>query len=416
MCSQRSAWIRAIAIIASMAGCSDSNPSLLVAVHSLPTIALTNSAEPNLASTPNGTVVMSWLEPAANGVALRFSTLDEREWTAARTVTTGTDWFVNWADFPSVVPISEAHWAAHWLVKREGNAYAYDVAVASSTDAGQSWSRPITPHRDDTATEHGFVSLFPARGGVGLLWLDGRNMAQEQADNASIADSGMTLRSAVLDNSFALREEWVVDGLVCDCCQTDVSTTSQGAVAVYRNRSETEIRDIFVTRLVNGAWTPGKPVASDGWEIAGCPVNGPAIASREQNVAVAWFTAANDRPTVRFARSTDGALSFANAIDIDSEQPLGRVDVELLDSGHSLVSWLQETVDGGAIVSLAGVSPDGNVGPAMKVAETRASRRSGFPQMVVSGDSIIVAWTDVKDEQTQVLSACIDTHALLGTL
>lgn len=396
-----------------LTGCGQPNPDSGSAVVFLPTVAAVNSAEPHLAKAPNGTVVMSWLEPAGDDMALRFSTLHNGEWASPTTVAAGSNWFVNWADFPSVVPVSDELWAAHWLVKRKGNAYAYDIAVSLSADAGAGWRKPITPHRDGTPTEHGFVSLFPARDGVGMLWLDGRNMAQDPANNEDIAATGMTLRSAVVTEAMELKDGRVADGLVCDCCQTDVTTNSGVPVAVYRDRSEAEIRDIYVTRFVEGSWSIGQPVATDGWQIAGCPVNGPAVASRGNNVAVAWFTAANDRPAVRFARSNNGALSFTKAIDVDAAKPIGRVDVAMLESGHSLVSWLQRNADGTTKLGLVAVSPDNVLGPVMTVAETAATRRSGFPQMVVSGDEAIVAWTDVSDERTQVRVARIAASALL---
>ena len=35
-------------------------------------------------------------------------------------------------------------------------------------------------------------------------------------------------------------------------------------------------------------------VYNDGWKIAACPVNGPAVAANGKRVALAWFTAPND--------------------------------------------------------------------------------------------------------------------------
>jgi hypothetical protein len=81
-------------------------------------------------------------------------------------------------------------------------------------------------------------------------------------------------------------------------------------VAVYRDRSEGEIRDIRIGAYVDGAWTEGAIVHEDGWETAACPVNGPAVAARGEDVAVAWFTAAGDVPRVKVAFSDDAAESF----------------------------------------------------------------------------------------------------------
>lgn len=396
-----------------LAACTQSGSELDVEIRRLPPIALAGSAEPHLAIGSRQDVVLSWLEPGEDGVALRFSTLDPSGWTAARTITQGDNWFVNWADFPSVVPIREDLWAAHWLVRRSGNPYAYDVAVAISENAGSTWSRSITPHRDGTATEHGFVSLFDTPQGVGMLWLDGRNMANTWTEDAEPEATGMTLRSAVLTNELDIREERIVDSLVCDCCQTDVAHARRGPVAVYRNRTSNEIRDIYVARMVDGEWTAGQPVADDGWEIAGCPVNGPAISARGDRVAIAWFTAANTIPKVRFANSDDGAATFSEAIDIAVRDAVGRVGVVTLDNGYALVSWLQDGGEGVGDICITSISPEGIVGKTHVIASTAAGRMSGFPQLIVRGDEVVMAWTDVADDTTNVRSALVDVGSLI---
>lgn len=102
--------------------------------------------------------------------------LDQNGWGESRTVSQGENWFVNWADFPSVASLRNGTLAAHWLVKSGSSTYAYDVNVSQSKD-GKSWSKSIVPHRDNTQTEHGFVSLIPLSDGrLGAVWLDGRNM------------------------------------------------------------------------------------------------------------------------------------------------------------------------------------------------------------------------------------------------
>jgi hypothetical protein len=87
--------------------------------------------------------------------------LDRNGWSEAQTVSQGENWFVNWADFPSVVDLKDGSLTAHWLVKSGSSTYAYDVSILRSKDGGKSWSKPIVPHRDNTKTEHGFVSLIP---------------------------------------------------------------------------------------------------------------------------------------------------------------------------------------------------------------------------------------------------------------
>ena len=106
--------------------------------------------------------------------------------------------------------------------------YAYDVAIAVSTDAGRSWSRPVTPHDDGTATEHGFVTLYPWSDAIGAIWLDGRNTVAPQPD-APIG--AMTLRSATVAPDLTTAAPQLIDARVCDCCQTDVAVAAGGPVS-----------------------------------------------------------------------------------------------------------------------------------------------------------------------------------------
>lgn len=369
-----------------------------------------HSGESHLAVAPDGTVVMSWLEPEDKGHALRYSLLNGPGWSEPRTAARGEAWFVNWADFPSVIPVAGNLWAAHWLARRPEGGYAYDVAMALSTDGGESWNDALSPHTDGTPTEHGFVTLFPWRDGVGAVWLDGREMVPDgggsHAGHAHGA-GGMTLRTAVVGADGALAHEAVLDSLTCDCCQTDVALSVDGPVVVYRDRSPDEIRDIYVVVHSAGGWSEPAPVARDGWRIEGCPVNGPAIDARGGEVAVAWFTAADERPRVRLARSGDGARRFEPPIDVDTASPLGRVDVVLLEDGDAVVSWLASD-EGGATVALRRVGRDGRLGPVRVAGRTSAARPAGFPQMVRSGDRLVVSWTEVGDAGRRVVTVRVD--------
>lgn len=386
-----------------MTGCTEPADDAATALKSP---AGAGSAEPHLSRAQDGTVVLSWLEPEGDGDALRYSVLaEDDQWGPAQTVAQGTDWFVNWADFPSVTPVTADLWAAHWLAKRPGGTYAYDVALALSRDGGETWDAPINPHTDNTRTEHGFVSLFPWKAGVGALWLDGRNTSAEGHGEHGGADAGgMTLRSAVIEPDQTITDGRLVDDLVCDCCQTDIAITDQGPIAAYRNRTREEIRDIFVARNVDGDWQPGTAVANDGWEISGCPVNGPAIVAEGMHVAIAWFTAANNVSKVQVAHSMDGGATFTTSVDVDVERPIGRVDVEILDNGVAIVSWLRNGEAQHGDILARTVARDGGLGPVKVIATTNAARSSGFPQMARRGDELIFAWTDTSAEESIVQS------------
>src|SRR5690606_31880608 len=145
----------------------------------------------------DGRVWLSWVEPSDEGHGLRFTTFDGVGWQPVSTAAAGADWFVNWADFPSVVHLGDDRMAAHWLQKVDGGTYAYHVRMAVSTDGGERWSDAVAPHADASPTEHGFVSLFPLPDGVGAVWLDGRHTTGAHADDHDHGhgQGAMTLRA-----------------------------------------------------------------------------------------------------------------------------------------------------------------------------------------------------------------------------
>jgi hypothetical protein len=351
------------------------------------------SAEPNLFAASDGRVFLSWVESTGeHHHALRFSVRKGERWSEARTIAEGDNWFVNWADFPSLVALSDGSLVAHWLVKNGANAHAFNIHVARSTDGGKMWSQPLVPHRDGTPTEHGFVSLLPlGQGRVGAVWLDGRRFETKSGEHS--LSNEMTLRYATIDRAGQLTDEAMIDGRVCDCCQTAAAMTAQGMIVAYRDRSENEIRDISVMRFANGQWTAPRPVNADGWELAGCPVNGPAIAAHGHRVAVAWFTAAKDTPRVNVSFSSDAGANFGPAVQVDTGQSVGRVGVLMLADGAALVCWLERTAQGGEIKARR-VQADGTRDEAITIAQASATRSSGLPRMARTGNEIVFAWTD----------------------
>lgn len=372
------------------------------------------SAQPHLSRGPNDEIVLSWVEQAGQQATLKFAILSDEGWGAAQTVASGDNWFVNWADFPSVQPIEDSFWVAHWLEKRDGGAYAYDVAVSVSNDAGQSWQPHFIIHDDGTATEHGFVSLFAWQSQAQAVWLDGRNTAGHGHghDDPVSDDGGMTLRAAAVSPAGQVSESALVDGLICDCCQTDVALGQRGPMVVYRNRSDKDVRDIFIAHQVSGEWQAGRSVADDGWQISGCPVNGPAIAANDVQVSIAWFTAVNDEPAIRVALSHNHGVSFDQVIDIAEHQSVGRVDIEIANERDTIVSWIGTTADGHAALLLRRVRDDGELGAIREIAKIEPSRRSGFPQMMLDGDEVVLVWVDASDSTLSIKSVRIEERSI----
>ena len=264
---------------------------------------------------------MSWQRKQQDTTILEYSVLTEEGWSKPVEVARGTDWFVNWADIPAVQQVTDAFWAAHYLQRTPGGKYAYDVRLRISNDGGKNWRDAGSPHQDGTFTEHGFVSLYNQDERLGIIWLDGRETSlpdsSEGRHGGHGSHGGMTLRAAVMDAQGQYTERQQVDALVCDCCQTAAVMTLDGPLVIYRDRTETERRDIASSRRLHGDWTVSQPVGVDGWQINGCPVNGPALVARENDVAALWFSGANGQSQIFLSRSTNGGETFDSKLKVN---------------------------------------------------------------------------------------------------
>jgi hypothetical protein len=384
-----------LAAAAVLAGCgAGSAPEPTLRVRAVDFPGAPGSGQPRFAADSAGNPVVSWLEPVGDGHALRYARFERGAFSMPHTVVVRDDFFVNWADMPSVRPIDGELWAAHWLVLDPNAPGAYHIAVAVSRDGGLSFGAPVQLNDDATAAEHGFVTLFPFEGSIGAFWLDGRQLAEWSFDEPDKL-LGTSLRVARIDETGAVAARAIVDELVCDCCQPTVASARSGPLVAYRDRTPEEIRDIVVRRHAGGAWQGAVTVADDGWHIEGCPVNGPAIAAADDLVAVAWFTAAGGAPRVRFARSADGAQSFGPAVDLDGAGAFGQVGLLLEADGTALASWWRGAADGGLELVARKVSSDDALGELRVLAHSAAAQPVDVPQIVAAQDGVLVAWTSL---------------------
>jgi len=363
--------------------------------------------------------LLTWLEPVGAGgaYALRLSRFDGRAWSEPVTIREGDDFFANWADVPSVRRLADGSLAASWLQRSGEGTYAYDLMLARSEDEGGVWRELGPAHDDGVQAEHGFVAMTPEGEDLRLFWLDGRTMGGGERGgggegghgvHGALGRGSMTMRTARLTPGGEVVDSIMLDPRTCECCTTDSAMTPDGPVVVYRDRSATEVRDISIVRAEGDSWSAPALVAADNWRIPACPVNGPAIDARAGEVAVAWHTGAGGG-RVQVAFSDSGGKRFGEPVLLatrgDESDPVGRVDVALLDSGEALVTWLAA----GGEVFARRVGSDGSMRPVRTLAMTSASRAAGFPKLVALDDArLLLTWTEVTEERgTRVRAAVV---------
>ena len=206
-------------------------------------------------------------------------------------------------------------------------------------------------------------------------------------------ENTMQLRARQINFDGTMQPESLLDVRTCTCCQTSATRTASGdIVAVYRDRTADEIRDISAVRQADGEWTEPATIHNDGWEIAGCPVNGPAIDTMGDRISVIWFTAAENEPKVRIAFSDDGGAQFDEPLRIDLGAAAGRVDVLQFADGSALALWI-EYVGGGEAIVMCHVTPDAGCVAPQALHINRGGGSVGFPRMALGGTGAFVAWT-----------------------
>jgi hypothetical protein len=390
--------------------------------------ALPGSGMPFLATGPDGDVFLAWTDPladpaapagtvapvgasdarptAAKHHALRLSRWTGDAWSPPETIAQGANWFVNWADFPSLTVLPDRSMFAHWLTRAEGaGSYGYGIRIARRDPATAKWHPVHGINLDDKVDYAGFLSFVP--GGRSAVYLAPPARAQHehpQDHHASGHDHRKTLRLLTLGEggttgaksasaAGANIADTELDPDVCSCCQTTIGKTAGGYVLAYRDHLPGEIRDISVIRYADGVWSSPRTLHADGWKINGCPTDGPSLSARGRQVAIAWLTRAGGEAKVQVALSSDEGRTFRAPLRADGGNPLGRPSITPFDRNSDLLVWLEQST-GAVDIRIRRVLHDGSLQPAVTVAQAPPGRAAGFPKAAVAANQILLAWRD----------------------
>ena len=357
-----------------------------------------NNAQPSLVSN-NGNLSLTWISSDEDmNASLNFIQFKNEGWTNPLRLADGSDWFVNWADFPTHA-ISGDKVLSSYLKKSASGTYTYDVFLSLHKLSGEKVKEDFILNTDGFKAEHGFVSITSNNSeGFLITWLDGRNTVENDEDGNH---KPMTIRFAEITNDGDILNETELDSSVCDCCQTSMTYTNRGPLVVYRDRTEEEVRDIYVTRKIDKVWENPISVHDDGWVIYGCPVNGPKVVSSSNNIAVSWFTVSDGIPKVNLSFSESYGSSFGNPITINDFNAIGRVDTAFLNEKEVIVSYM-EGDDDGTYLRIKKVAIDGTVSKPVTISKIDGGRGTGVPQLEVLEDEIFIVWTVFDNESNQL--------------
>lgn len=366
--------------------------------------AAANSSSSALAMSPDGTAWLTWLETSSDDrktTSFRFSTFDTaaKRWSSPRTLASGPELHAGGADFPALTVGADGRATALWHVRNPPSAETahlhhgagYHAVTSSTRDNGRTWSAPARLSLESDINEFAALATL-ADGRVLAVWLDARvkKIMGAHPDHQAGAHAGMKLPQQLYSRIVAPAEavstdapDTLVEYSVCDCCHTALTAFPDGtALLIYRGRGEGEVRDIRVTRFRGDAWDEPRTLNHDDWRIAGCPVNGPQLASDGGRVAAAWFTGAGNDPRVLASFSPDAGARFLMPLRLSEPKPAGRVSTILLHDGAMLVSW----VDAAGALTLRRITPDYSPNAAVAFTSPAQGRIKGFPRLALLRD------------------------------
>ena len=371
-----------------------------VYIQEIPFFYENSNAQPNLVSS-NGSLTLSWISSKEeNKASLNYSRYMEGRWIKPQVIASGSDWFINWADFPAHAINQDLIITSH-LKKSASGKYTYDVVLNLQKLSGEKIRENFLLNTDGVKAEHGFVSIMANNEkGFFITWLDGRNTIEKKLEGDH---KPMTIRFAEITDKGDVIKESELDASTCDCCQTSIAITNDGPIVVYRDRSEEEVRDIYIVKNINGTWEKPNAVHDDGWIINGCPVNGPKVAVNSKNLAVSWFTVSNNHPLVNVSFSKNNGNSFGAPLKVNDHDAIGRVDVAFLNDEEVIVSYM-EVDDIGTYLRIKKVSFDGKISEPITISKIDGGRNTGVPQLEIIDSEIFIVWTIFLDGMNQLKS------------
>ena len=297
-----------------------------------------------------------------------------------------------------------------WRARRERTS----LLLSRSLDGGRTFDAPTTLQSAEAAGERGWHSAAIAPDGrVHAVWLDHRGLApppgapphthgahRSAADGVDMAQKSGLYYAAVGQHSAPIERE-LVKG-VCYCCKTAVAADADGRVyAAWRHVYPGNIRDIAFLASRDGGQSFDAParVAEDGWQIAGCPDDGPAIAvTTNRRVHVVWptvITNGTEPQGALFHAATDDGRTFTARQRIPTLGGPKPTHPQIAAAAEGLVLAWDEVVDGTrkSAVVLMRLHADGSATFDRPVVLDPSSTASLYPVVVSAASGLVTAWT-----------------------
>ena len=286
------------------------------------------------------------------------------------------------------------------------------LLTARSADGGRAFSRSAIVPGTDAPGNRGWESVAVDGSGVVVtIWLDHRQLEGRTGDASSAHHHTGATGSAARDGVAMAQLSKLyfgrvgeggareITGGVCYCCKTAVVTRGATIYTAWRHVYEGNMRDIAFAASRDSGRTFAAPVriSRDGWQLEGCPDDGPSMAIEKSGVAhVVWPTLLKSEKGEQtiglFHALTRDGSAFTPRTRIETSGVAHHPQVAVNDQGLLAVSW-DELLGARRQIVLARGSVDAKGQLRLQRTVISGTESGVYPVVAFAGDSVITAWS-----------------------
>lgn len=281
-----------------------------------------------------------------------------------------------------------------WSERRGDSVMVTDLVVRASGDGGHTLGQPMIINDDAFDGEpgfHGFPALVPLdAGGWFATWMDTREQGPSD-DSAAVASLFHALSS---DGGQSWSYNRLLAAGVSAHSRPTAAADRSGRVVVAFRSAVDGIRDpaIAVSHDRGRSFATDSVLSADGWWLAGCPVEGPALTLDDAGAGhYAWFTGADGGGVWIAPWRVDAGIAGVRRLLTDSlvagrHPRLARLGATTL---IALESRTREDRTRG-VVAVRSLDPDGVLSPWLFLGAD-----AGHAWMAATGErTALICWTE----------------------
>ncbi len=357
-----------------------------------PTLRCATKATP--AFGPDGTLWLVWM--AGGQVSVASSQDAGHSFSSPIQVTTkrlNLDWGPDAR--PKIVVDRKGGIALAFSTFRD-EAFNGQVLYTRSAEGGRSFAelRPITANNESQRFE---ALALDQDGTVFAAWLDKRNRVPAREAGRKYEGAALFFASS-RDGGATYTEAALARDGTCECCRLGLTFAAPGRPAViFRNLFDGGVRDHAVMTFADLS-TPGeiRRVSNDDWQINACPHHGPSLSVAPNGTFhVVWYTNGKARKGLFYAHSRDEGRTFSVPM------ALGRPDRNptrpFVLAGAAGTAMVWKEFDGEKTsVQITASRDDGETWSSPR-AISSTTDTSDHPLLVADGGRIYLSWMTKAD-------------------